>query len=408
MASPPRTTDRRPASKKEPPRTRTAMEANDEVMTIHCKLDGEQIQLSRDAARRAEALRDMMEDTESNVLPVELRAPPACLVAAMLKHDAAVAAGADDETTFSLADFAPEALADATEAAHHLLASEAFAALVKELFRRMEGLDAEALRHMLGVSNEEATPEADRASILAEPLFEPEGEAATSPEGGASSSSTVAAAPPPLGRSMSTRLGSEDAIFAALEHAPTTLLRTVKAVSSPWKLRARRELCSRACPPAARPLGAAGRPAPVPRRRDDIQGIDAEFLIRAGRPWDVVASGQHQALPALARLHGFGFTVDVAAARQADLGGQERWISAVLRRPALRACITPEEGDVPRELLLATIALAASGTVAGVPLQELREGIVVELDLSRRGLRPSGAELIGMLLPVNASLTSVR
>ena len=82
-------------------------------------------------------------------------------------------------------------------------------------------------------------------------------------------------------------------------------------------------------------------------------------------------------------------------------------MAAVLRRPALRACITPKEGDVPRELLLATIALAASGTVAGVPLQELREGIVVELDLSRRGLGPSGAELIGMLLPVNASLTKV-
>ena len=44
----------------------------------------------------------------------------------------------------------------------------------------------------------------------------------------------------------------------------------------------------------------------------------------------------------------------------------------------------------------------------GCQLQELREGIVVELDLSRGGLRPSGAELIGMLLPVNASLTSVR
>ena len=384
------------------------MEANDEeVMTIHCKLDGEQIQLSRDAARRAEALRDMMEDTESNVLPVELRAPAVCLVAAMLKHDAAVAAGADGESTFSLADVPPEALADATEAAHHLLASEVFAALVRELFRRMEGLDAEALRQMLGVSNEEATPEADRASALAEPLFEPEGEAATSPEGCVSSSSMGAAAPPPLGRSMSTRLGSEDAMFAALEHAPTTLLRTLKAVSSPWKLRARRELCSRACPPAARPLDAAGRPAPVPTRRDNIQGIDAEFLIRAGRPWDVVAAGQAEALPGLARLHGYSFTVDVAAARQADLGGQERTMAAVLRRPALRACITPEEGDVPQELLIATIALAASGTVAGVPVQELREGPVEELDLRHRNLKPVSAKLIGMMLPVNASLTSL-
>jgi hypothetical protein len=394
---------------------------DEEVITIRCKLDGEEIQLSRAAASRAEVLRDMMEDTASAVLPVELRAPPVCLVAAMLKHHAAAAAGTGGEATFpSLADVAPEALMDATEAAHHLLASEAFAALATELFRRMEGRldDVEALRHILGVRDEDAIPEADRASILAEPLFEPEGEAATSSEGGVPSSSTGASAPPPLGRSMSTRLGSEDAVLAAIELAPTGLLRTLKAVSITWKLRARRELCSRACPLAARPLDAAGRPAPVPTRRDDILGIDAEFLIHAGRPQDVVVAGQ--ALPGLARVHGFGFTVNVAAARQADLEIDEEEeeedeeeeaqeaLDLVLRLPALRACITPEEGEVPRELLLATIALAASGNVAGVPVQELREGSVNELDLDDRGLGLACAQLLGMLLPVSASLTSVR
>ena len=390
---------------------------DDEVITIRCALDGEEIQLSRTAASRAGFLKRLMDDMESNVLPVDrLAAKPTCLVAKILKHHAAGAAGSGGAAAFpSLADVAPEAIMDAMNAANHLEATEAFSALAKELFWRMEGLDdVEALRQMLGVRDEEAIAEADCASILAEPLFEPEGEAATSPEGGVSSLSSMgASAPPPLGRSISMQL-TDDAIFEALEHAPTMLLRTLKAVSSAWKLRARHELCSRACPVAARPLNAAGRPAPVPTRRDDIQGIDAEFLIHAGRPQDVVVAGQ--ALPGLARLHGFGFTVDIAAARQADLeiddDGEEEEeeedaLDSVLRLRALRACITPEQGGAPRELLLATIALAASGTVAGVPVQELREGGINELDLRDVGLGPASAQLIGMLLPVNASVTSV-
>ena len=357
------------------------MEANnEEVITIQCTLDGEEIQLSKDAASRAGFLKRFMEDMESSVLPVErLAAKPTFLVAEILKHHAAAAAGSCGAAAFpSLADVAPEALMDAMNAANHLEATEAFAALAEELFRRMEGLDVEALRQMLGVRDEEAISEATRASILAEPLFEPEGQSATSPEGG---------------------------VFAALEHAPTALLRTLKAVSSSWKLHARHELSARACPPTARPLDAAGRPAPVPTRREDIQGIDAEFLIREGRPWDIVAAGQ--ALPGLARLHGFGYTVDVAAARQADLGGQPRTMAAVPELPALRACIMPEGGEVPRQLRLATIALAASGAVARVPVQQLRDGSIVDLNLRSCGLGPMGAQLIALLIPVKASLTSV-
>ena len=158
-------------------------EPNDEVITIRCTLDGEEIQLSRAAASRTEFLRGMMENSAGVVLHVVRTAPPMCLVAEILKHRAAAAAGTGGEVSFpSLADVA---LMDATEAAHHLDASEAFAVLATELFRRMQGLDdVEALRQMLGVRDEEAIAEADCASILAEPLFEPEGEAATSPEGG--------------------------------------------------------------------------------------------------------------------------------------------------------------------------------------------------------------------------------
>ena len=69
-------------------------EPNDEEVTIHCKLDGEHIQLSRDAASRAGFLKRLMDDMESNILPVDrLAAPPACMIAGILKHHAAVAAG---------------------------------------------------------------------------------------------------------------------------------------------------------------------------------------------------------------------------------------------------------------------------------------------------------------------------
>jgi hypothetical protein len=271
------------------------------------------------------------------------------LVVAMLKHAAAVAAGASGEAAFSLAEVEHEALVGAMEAANFLDTTQSFDALAAELIRRMEGLDVGALRQMLGVSDEEATPATEHASILAEPLFEPEGEVAANPEGGVSSSSSAgAAAPPALNRSVSIRLGSDDASQAAIRHAPTALLRTLKAVSSAWKLRARRELCSRAFPIATRPLKADGRPAPVPTRREDIREIDAEFLIRAGRPWEVVAAGR---VPAgLAKLHGYGFSVDIAAAQQVDLEAEEEdeeedgedleedALSAVLRLPALRAC----------------------------------------------------------------------
>ena len=47
---------------------------------------------------------------------------------------------------------------------------------------------------------------------------------------------------------MSIRIGGDDATSAALEHAPTALLRTLKVVSSAWKLRVRHELCLPAVP----------------------------------------------------------------------------------------------------------------------------------------------------------------
>ena len=217
-------------------------------------------------------------------------------------------------------------------------------------------------------------------------------------------------APPPLRHSVASQLGSEDAIRAALEYAPTALLRTLKAVSSAWKLRARHELCSRVCP-----LAAARRPATVPKRREDVTAIDVEYLIGEGRPWEVAAAGQM--LPGLKKLLGYGFTVDVAAVRQAQLGeGDEDHdedhdvrdaLSRVLCQEALRACIAPEEGEVPQKLLLAAVALAAGGTIGGIPVQQLREGSVKELDLRDCHLGHVATRFLAMMLPINGALTSV-
>ena len=48
-------------------------------------------------------------------------------------------------------------------------------------------------------------------------------------------------------------------------------------------------------------------------RLDEITDLDVEQLIEAGRPRDAALAGRM--LPGLARLHGYGFVVDVAAVR---------------------------------------------------------------------------------------------
>ena len=46
-----------------------------------------------------------------------------------------------------------------------------------------------------------------------------------------------------------------------------------------------------------------------------------ECLNETGRPWEVVIAGRQ--LPQLARLHGYGFEVDLQAVRKADLSAKE-------------------------------------------------------------------------------------
>ena len=124
----------------------------------------------------------------------------------------------------------------------------------------------------------------------------------------------------------------------------------------------RRELCNRLWVRLSRREG-----QPEPAGVDSITDLDVECLNEAGRPWEVVVAGRQ--LPQLARLHGYGFVVDVLAVRRAALPALGQ---PALRDPlggaALRGCITgegrPGAGDSPpAELLLAAVACAASGEV---------------------------------------------
>ena len=130
--------------------------------------------------------------------------------------------------------------------------------------------------------------------------------------------------------------------------------------------------------------------------------------MNAGRPWEVVVAGRQ--LPQLARLRGFGFVVNIEAVRGADLRAVAN--NGPLGGVALRSCIEGE-GDPPRELLLAAVACAASGTVHGFPMEELREDKCCQLKhngpiISGTCLGVIGAELLAFMLPVATSLRSLR
>jgi hypothetical protein len=198
-------------------------------------------------------------------------------------------------------------------------------------------------------------------------------------------------------------LAAQDVLEAMLQEVDAAALCQLKAVSVAWCTQARRELCNRLCRREGQPetAGVAG-----------ITDLDVAVLNDAGRPWEVVVAGRQ--LPQLARLHGFGFVVDVQAVREADLDSEEddddeeEDDDAPLGGAALRSCIEGE-GEPPRELLLAAVACAASDTVYGVPVQVLREDDAIgSLDLEESGIGIYGAGLLGLMLPVATSVHSLR
>ena len=105
---------------------------------------------------------------------------------------------------------------------------------------------------------------------------------------------------------------AKDVLEAVLQEVNATALRQLKAASVAWRAHVRRELCNRLWVRLSRREG-----QPAPAGVDSITDLDVECLNEAGRPWEVVVAGRQ--LPQLARLHGYGFVVDVQAVREADI-----------------------------------------------------------------------------------------
>ena len=206
-------------------------------------------------------------------------------------------------------------------------------------------------------------------------------------------------------------LAAQDVLEAVLQEVDAAALRQLKAASVAWCAHVRRELCNRLWVRLSRREG-----QPEPAGVDSITDLDVECLNEAGRPWEVVVAGRQ--LPQLARLHGYGFVVDVQAVREAyspeaeddddDEEEEDEDDVAPIGGDTLRSCIQGE-GQPPHELLLAAVACAASGRVHGVPVERLREDDAIdELDLSESGIGVTGATLLAFMLPAAMSVRSLE
>ena len=364
--------------------------------------EGEEVTWSREAARRAGALSDWTDESGDTQCDGCHDIVPAAVLRVILGL-------CEDDDSSRLASHSAEELVAVMTGANCLDAPDAFRAAARELNTRfLAGKSVQELRVVLGA--EDDMSEAEQAAALAEPTFTPPPSPQEQGEG-----------PPRPQRGVSL-MADEDVLEAALGEADATTLCRLKAVSVAWRARARHELWRRLCHREGHqnPTGVT-----------DITDLDVACLQDAGRLWEVVVAGRQQLLPKLARLHGYGFVVDVQAVREAGLG-PEVWFydededdeeeeddekDAPLGGAALRDCIEGE-GEPPPELLLAAVACAASGRVRGVPVEQLREDDAIgSLDLDRLDANVLdlgsldfviGARLLGLMLPAATSVRSLR
>ena len=208
---------------------------------------------------------------------------------------------------------------------------------------------------------------------------------------------------------MSMHILPTDLKWKVVETTHAAALCQLKAASKDWRALVRSVLRQRLW---VEPCGRVGQP--VPAGVHSITDLDVKCLNEAGRLWEVVVAGRR--LPQLARLHGWGFVVDVQAVREVGLGAEQEDDDddedeeeyAPLGGVGLRSCIQGE-GDPPDELLLAAVACAASGKVRGVPVQRLREDDAIdELDLNDADIGDTGVTLLGLMLPPAMSLRSLK
>ena len=344
--------------------------------------DGEEVTLSRDAARLMGTLKDLMDlaTSEDGIYPMPTIMASTLQMVCKLNDPDYTWPSSDERSLFQLIQLIEDAL--------YLDAPIALKHIQRAIASRLNGKRAPELCALIGAGGDFGSAE-KHAPPNAEPAFVPEDvEAPQQP-----ASSTLP--PEPLQQPSF----SADAMEAALGLVDVATLAELKGVTRSWRALAQRVLCSRLCRRDGQP---------VPTRLDEITDLDVEQLIEAGRPGDAAVAGRM--LPGLARLHGYGYVVDVAAVRAADL--QNRACNK--RRPsllhgtakdALNNCISGE-GEPPLELTIAAVACAGSGLICGIPVQQLREDSVTELNLSDRGLHVPAAMLVAYLIPATSVLKS--
>ena len=332
--------------------------------------EGEEVQWSLKAARKAATIRNMMDDAEdSDIYPVPFVATEALRTLGMvLESDGRLEAGIfDDMSVLELLSLA--------DGASSLDAEPAFEHVQLELARRLDGKSREDLRQVLGASDDDRSA-AECVAAMAEPTFILRGDADTNDQN-----------QPPGLQPQPSDIHEDDINVFAVGQVCTATLIELKGVSRMWASVARRSLCRRIY---HRRDGAAS-----PAKLDEVTDLNIQVLLDAGRAHDTVAAGQ--LLRNLQRLHGYGFEVDVEKVRSSILpAGPTR---GPLGGAALRVCITGD-GQPPAELLCAAVACAANHEVVhGIPVRRLREDDGIDkLDLRGKDLGGTGARLLGFLL----------
>ncbi|KOO20924.1 nod3 protein [Chrysochromulina tobinii] len=251
---------------------------------------------------------------------------------------------------------------------------------------RLNGKRALEIRALLGEGSDFGSAE-EHAATLAESAFVPE--SFEEPRQPASSIEPPALLKQP---SFSGVLATTDAQEAALGLVDVATLVELKGMNRRWRALARRVLCSRLCRRDGQP---------VPTQLDEITDLDVEKLIEAGRPWEVYIAGRM--LPGLARIHGYGFEVDVAKIRAAEVADQmfaavrdhQRITEAPLRLRAAEGY--PEYGCHP------AYHQGARSIVEAIRVNSS----LTSLDLTCNRIGSEGASALGEALKVNRSLLRV-
>jgi len=377
--------------------------------------DGEEVTLSCNAARLVGTIKDLMDfaTSENGIYAMPAIRASALLLVCKLNDPEYTWPSMDQLYEHSLVQ-----LFNLIEDALYLDAPMALKQIQRAIASRLNGKRALELRALLGEGSDFGSAE-EHAATLAESAFVPE--SFEEPRQPASSIEPPALLKQP---SFSGVLATTDAQEAALGLVDVATLVELKGMNRRWRALARRVLCSRLCRRDGQP---------VPTQLDEITDLDVEKLIEAGRPWEVYIAGRM--LPGLARIHGYGFEVDVAKIRAAEVADQmfaavrdhQRITEAPLRlraaegypeygchpayhrehlahrahlafnRALVYSCISGE-GEPP--LKLTTAAVACAG------LRVLEES-VTKLGLSRKGLGLEGAMLLSYLVASTASLTSL-